>query len=179
MSGQQVNNRSGSKQVGFKNSRMQVGFGCYSNRSDSVPVIISRLQIRFGSLQPRVKPGFDSIGFQSGFQVGSAFYIPTYEGFQNPKAAAAAEQGKAQHGGDDDDDGEIRQRRPDSVSPMVTTYQKRGQSRPLLLTTQSEPQNGGGKRRRSRWWHGSICLEPKSSPVANEAMAAEHARNQR
>ncbi|KAL4273343.1 hypothetical protein GQ457_13G005950 [Hibiscus cannabinus] len=39
-------------------------------------VNISRLQIRSGSLQPRVKPGSDSIGFQSGFQVGSAFYIP-------------------------------------------------------------------------------------------------------
>ncbi|KAL4309201.1 hypothetical protein GQ457_01G013770 [Hibiscus cannabinus] len=39
MSGQQVNNRSGSKQVGFKNrsGSKQVGFGCYSNRSDSVP----------------------------------------------------------------------------------------------------------------------------------------------
>ncbi|KAL4366388.1 hypothetical protein GQ457_05G013120 [Hibiscus cannabinus] len=54
MSGQQVNNRSGSKQVGFKNRSgskqvgfktgrvqnrsglKQVGFGCYSNRSDSV-----------------------------------------------------------------------------------------------------------------------------------------------
>ncbi|KAL4385162.1 hypothetical protein GQ457_15G014460 [Hibiscus cannabinus] len=35
----QVNNRSGSKQVGFKNrsGSKQVGFGCYSNRSDSVP----------------------------------------------------------------------------------------------------------------------------------------------
>ncbi|KAL4387357.1 hypothetical protein GQ457_09G000190 [Hibiscus cannabinus] len=41
-----VQNRSGSKQVGFKTGRVQnrsgkiayrVGFGCYSNRSDSVP----------------------------------------------------------------------------------------------------------------------------------------------
>ncbi|KAL4369123.1 hypothetical protein GQ457_05G013260 [Hibiscus cannabinus] len=38
MSGQQVNNRSGSKQAGFKNrsGSKQVGFDCYSNRSDSV-----------------------------------------------------------------------------------------------------------------------------------------------
>ncbi|KAL4273184.1 hypothetical protein GQ457_13G011850 [Hibiscus cannabinus] len=38
MSGQQVNNRSGSKQVEFKNrsGSKQVGYGCYRNRSDSV-----------------------------------------------------------------------------------------------------------------------------------------------
>ncbi|KAL4297602.1 hypothetical protein GQ457_12G018500 [Hibiscus cannabinus] len=38
LEGVSVNNRSGSKQVGFKNrsGSKQVGFGCYSNMSDSV-----------------------------------------------------------------------------------------------------------------------------------------------
>ncbi|KAL4285470.1 hypothetical protein GQ457_16G016080 [Hibiscus cannabinus] len=64
-------------------SRLQVGSQVNSNRLNSgsglirFRVNISRLQIGFGSLQPQVKPGSDSIGFQSGFQVGSAFYIPT------------------------------------------------------------------------------------------------------
>ncbi|KAL4289510.1 hypothetical protein GQ457_14G012840 [Hibiscus cannabinus] len=65
----QVNSSSGRLQV--NSNRLNSGSGLIRFR-----VNISRLQIGFGSLQPQVKPGSDSIGFQSGFQVGSAFYIP-------------------------------------------------------------------------------------------------------
>ncbi|KAL4325376.1 hypothetical protein GQ457_11G015190 [Hibiscus cannabinus] len=78
-----VQNSSGSKQVGFKTGRVKsdLGSGSVATVTGLIRfrVNISRLQIGFGSLQPQVKPGSDSIGFQSGFQVGSAFYIPNVD----------------------------------------------------------------------------------------------------
>ncbi|KAL4340174.1 hypothetical protein GQ457_08G007270 [Hibiscus cannabinus] len=67
---------SGQQQVGFKT------VGCRSGSVATVTglirfrVNISRLQIGFGSLQPRVKPGSDSIGFQSGFQPETLIQMP-------------------------------------------------------------------------------------------------------
>ncbi|KAL4376895.1 hypothetical protein GQ457_02G028350 [Hibiscus cannabinus] len=62
ISGQQVNNRSGSKQFGFKNrsGSKQVGFSCYSNRSDSVPgqhqSVTDRVRVIAASGQTRSLP---------------------------------------------------------------------------------------------------------------------------